>query len=179
LTRGAFYRERMLMSRKLLCAAYASIALVALIATWSQNILFFKGGGSLMGFWEATKANPASRSITVDIALLLLSVAILMVIEARRLGVKFVWAYIIGGFLIAISVTFPLFLLARELRLCEVGCDRAEKCRLDPACRARRLHAGVHHLGRRFLTANRCQRRSLHARSSRRSRRRRSGCPCR
>jgi Terpene cyclase DEP1 len=113
----AFYRERMLMSRKLLCAAYASIALVALIATWSQNILFFKGGGSLMGFWEATKANPASRSITVDIALLLLSVAILMVIEARRLGVKFVWAYIIGGFLIAISVTFPLFLLARELRL--------------------------------------------------------------
>jgi hypothetical protein len=113
----AFYRERMLMSRKLLCAAYAAIALVALIATWSQNILFFNGGGSLFGFWEATKANPASRSITVDIALLLLSVAILMVIEARRLGVKFVWAYIIGGFLIAISVTFPLFLLARELRL--------------------------------------------------------------
>jgi Protein of unknown function DUF2834 len=117
LVRDAFYRERMLMSRKLLCAAYAAIALVALIATWSQNILFFNGGGSLMGFWEATKANPASRSITVDIALLLLSVAILMVIEARRLGVKFVWAYIIGGFLIAISVTFPLFLLARELRL--------------------------------------------------------------
>jgi hypothetical protein len=113
----ALYRERMLMSRKLLCAAYAAIALVALIATWSQNILFFNGGGSLLGFWEATKANPASRSITVDIALLLLSVAILMVIEARRLGVKFVWAYIIGGFLIAISVTFPLFLLARELRL--------------------------------------------------------------
>jgi hypothetical protein len=113
----ALYRERMLMSRKLLCAAYAAIALVALIATWSQNILFFNGGGSLFGFWEATKANPASRSITVDIALLLLSVAILMVIEARRLGVKFVWAYIIGGFLIAISVTFPLFLLARELRL--------------------------------------------------------------
>jgi hypothetical protein len=117
LTRGAFYRERMLMSRKLLCAAYAAIALVALVATWSQNILFFRGGGDFMGFWEATKANHASRSITVDIALLLLAVAILMVIEARRLGVKFVWAYIIGGFLIAISVTFPLFLLARELRL--------------------------------------------------------------
>jgi hypothetical protein len=107
----------MLMSRKLLCAAYVAIALVALVATWSQNILFFNGGGSFLGFWEAAKANPASRSVTVDIALLLLSVAILMVIEARRLGVKFVWAYILGGFLIAISVTFPLFLLARELRL--------------------------------------------------------------
>ena len=40
-----------------------------------------------------------------------------MVIEARRVGVKFVWAYILGGFLIAISVAFPLFLIARELRL--------------------------------------------------------------
>ncbi len=105
------------MSRKVLCTVYAAISLVALIATWSQNILFFRGGGSFMGFWEATKANPASRSITVDISLLLLAVAILMVIEARRLGVRFVWAYILGGFLIAISVTFPLFLLARELRL--------------------------------------------------------------
>lgn len=40
-----------------------------------------------------------------------------MVIEARKHGVRFVWAYIVGGALIAISVTFPLFLLARELRL--------------------------------------------------------------
>ena len=105
------------MSRTLLCTVYAAISLVALIATWSQNIVFFRGGGSFMGFWEATKANPAAKSITVDIALLLLAVAILMVIEARRLGIKFVWAYILGGFAIAISVTFPLFLLARELRL--------------------------------------------------------------
>ena len=107
----------MLVSRKVLCAVYIAIALVALIATWSQNILFFNGGGSFLGFWEATKTNPASRSITVDIALLLLSVAILMVIESRRVGVKYVWAYILAGFLIAISVAFPLFLLARELRL--------------------------------------------------------------
>jgi hypothetical protein len=107
----------MLMSRKLLCATYAAIALVALIATWSQNILFFQDGGSFFGFFEALKVNPSSRSITVDITLFLLAAAILMVIEARRLGVKYVWAYIIGGWLIAISVTFPLFLLARELRL--------------------------------------------------------------
>lgn len=107
----------MLMSRRILCVVYAAIALVALIATWSQNILFFSQGGSFMGFWEAAKAGPASKSIMVDIALLLLAVAILMVIEARRLRIKYVWAYILGGFAIAISVTFPLFLLARELRL--------------------------------------------------------------
>jgi hypothetical protein len=107
----------MLVSRKVLCAVYIAIALVALVATWSQNIVFLNGGGSFLGFWEATKTNPATRSITVDIALFLLAAAILMVIEARRVGVKYVWAYILVGFLIAISVAFPLFLLARELRL--------------------------------------------------------------
>jgi hypothetical protein len=35
-----------------------------------------------------------------------------MVIEARKHGVRFVWAYIVGGLAIAISVTFPLFLIA-------------------------------------------------------------------
>jgi len=105
------------ISRKLLCAVYAVIALVALVATWSQNIAFLRGGGTFLSFWEATKANAATRSITVDIALFFLAAAFLMVIEARRVGVKYVWAYILGGLLVAISVTFPLFLLARELRL--------------------------------------------------------------
>ncbi len=105
------------MSRKLLCAVYAGIALVALVATWSQNIVHVRNGGSFLGFFETLKANPSSRGITADIFLLGLAVTILMVIEARRVGVKFVWAYILGAFVIAISVAFPLFLLARELRL--------------------------------------------------------------
>jgi len=49
--------------------------------------------------------------------LFFLAAAILMVIEARKHGVRFVWAYILGGFAIAISVTFPLFLIAREIRV--------------------------------------------------------------
>jgi hypothetical protein len=107
----------MLVSRKVLCTVYVAISLVALVATWSQNILFLQSGGSFLGLFQALKVSPASRSITVDIALFFLAVAILMVIEARRVGVKYVWAYIVAGFLIAISVAFPLFLLARELRL--------------------------------------------------------------
>lgn len=107
----------MLMSRKVLCGVYAAIAIVALVATWSQNIIHFGNGGSLLEFFEDLKVNPASRSIMGDIALFFLAAAILMVVEARKHGVKYVWAYILGGFVIAISVTFPLFLIARELRL--------------------------------------------------------------
>lgn len=105
-------------SRKVLCAAYAAIAVTALIATWRQNLAYQNGAADFFSsFWRETKVTPASRSITVDILLFFLAAAILMVIEARKHGVRLVWAYIVGGVFIAISVTFPLFLIARELRM--------------------------------------------------------------
>lgn len=106
--------------RTWLVVAYSLISVAALAATWSQNLAYFGGdggGSAFLTFWQETKVNPASRSITVDIGFFLLAAAIFMVIEARRLGVGFVWLYILGGFLIAISVTFPLFMIAREYRL--------------------------------------------------------------
>ncbi|CAM2758579.1 DUF2834 domain-containing protein [Mycobacterium intermedium] len=105
-------------SRKILCAVYGAIALAALIATWSQNVAYLDQSASFMSaFLDDSKVTPASRSVTADILLFLLAAVILMVIEARKHGVKFVWLYVAGGFAIAISVTFPLFLIARELRM--------------------------------------------------------------
>ncbi|HTQ19312.1 DUF2834 domain-containing protein [Mycobacterium sp.] len=101
-------------SRKILCVVYGAISLAALVATWSQNVAYFD---KPTRFLLDSKVTPASRSLTVDLLLFLLAAAILMVLEARRHGVKFVWLYIAGGFAIAISVTFPLFLIARELRM--------------------------------------------------------------
>lgn len=118
-------RAGMPTSSKVLCGVYAAIAVAALIATWSQNLAYSGHGADLLRvFWEDTKANPASRSITADIALFLLAAAVLMVAEARKHGVKYVWVYIVGGFLIAISVTFPLFLIAREVRLSRTEANR-------------------------------------------------------
>jgi Terpene cyclase DEP1 len=105
-------------SRKVLCIVYGAIAVAALIATWSQNLAYFdKPARFLLDFLNDSKVTPASRSLTVDILLFALAATILMVIEARKHGVKFVWLYIAGGFAIAVSVTFPLFLIARELRI--------------------------------------------------------------
>jgi hypothetical protein len=105
-------------SSKVLCAIYGVIAIAALIATWSQNIAYFDDPGGFLGhFFIDSRVTPASRSLTVDIVLFFLAAAFLMVTEARKHGVKYVWAYIAGGFAIAISVTFPLFLIARELRV--------------------------------------------------------------
>lgn len=51
----------------------------------------------------------------------MLAAVIWMVLEARRVGVRFVWLYVLFAMTIAISVTFPLFLVARERRLATRG----------------------------------------------------------
>lgn len=111
----------MTRARLNLTVFYGLVAIVALAATWSQNLFYFQGGhgpaDGLMAFVRFvtdTRVNPATRSVTVDLALVCLAAMTFMILEARRLGIRYVWAYVALGFLVAISVTLPLFLIARE-----------------------------------------------------------------
>jgi Protein of unknown function DUF2834 len=108
-------------SSKIVCAVYGAIAIAALIATWSQGLAYLHSLSGQIDFWVDAKVTPASRFIAVDIIYFALAAAVLMVIDARRLGIEFVWAYILGGIFIAISVAFPLYLIARELRVGRTG----------------------------------------------------------
>jgi Terpene cyclase DEP1 len=106
-------------SSKVLCVVYGGIALAAPVATWTQNTAYFHAGMGrfLADFLADVAVTPASRSITCDILYFFLAAAIFMVVEARRHGIRLVWAYILAGMFIAISVAFPLFLIAREMRV--------------------------------------------------------------
>ena len=105
---------------------YLGIATLALVACWRQNLAFVSNAATnplsgFIQFWPALLANPATTSITIAIFLFGLAAVMWMVIEARNLGIRYVWLYVILGFVIAISVTFPLFLVARERRLEQLG----------------------------------------------------------
>jgi len=111
----------MSVQQRMLVGFYVLVALAGLYTTWSQNLQLMTPG---MGpfdpytvFLEQTRVNAASRSITLDLGFFLLAAVAFMVIEARRLGVRFVWLYVILAFAVAISVLFPLFMAARELRI--------------------------------------------------------------
>lgn len=109
----------MKISRKALCLAYGLLAVLALVGTWGNNVQYLPLGflGANLRFWQDTLANPASRSITADVLFLFVAVSVWMFLEARRLGMRGAWLYVILGVFIAISVTFPLFLLNRERAL--------------------------------------------------------------
>lgn len=114
----------MARNRQYLCLFYGLVATVAFIATWIELLGHFGAltgidgiGASILRFVSDTQASQASRTVTIDLLLLSLAAMTFMVLEARRLGIRFVWAYIALGFLLAMSVTFPLFMIARERHL--------------------------------------------------------------
>ena len=105
-------------SRKMLIGVYASTALVALALTWRNGAPYLHSPAALFtAFWQDVKANNATRFITVDILWFGFAAAVWMVIEARKHQIRFVWAYILAFPLVDVSVAFPLFLIARELRI--------------------------------------------------------------
>lgn len=118
-------------ARTRLCAAYLAIAILALLGTWRQNLAFMAEptvgfAKGFAAFWPALLVNRATTSITIDIFMFGLAALVWMVLEARRLGMRGVWLYFFFGLTIAISVTFPLFLLARERRLAALGASEPD-----------------------------------------------------
>jgi hypothetical protein len=109
------------MSRfdKFLCAIYALIAVLALYATWVNNLAFLAlpEGRSIQAWIDGVYANYAAASFTNDLLFLCAAVCVFIVVEGRRLKIRFYLAYILLSGPTAISFTFPLFMIARQIAL--------------------------------------------------------------
>jgi Terpene cyclase DEP1 len=103
---------------KLICATYAAIGLLAIPATWINNIAFMQQpNNSFTDFINAAYVNAAAASLSNDLLFIAIAASMFMAIEGKRVGVRYVWLYLILSGVVAISFTFPLFLLARHLKL--------------------------------------------------------------
>jgi hypothetical protein len=56
-------------------------------------------------------------SLTVDLLVAAVAGSIFILIEARRLGMRFGWLYVVLSALTAFAFTFPLFLAMRQRRM--------------------------------------------------------------
>lgn len=113
---------------------YLGLAAVALVGTWSQNILFFREAGttSALAFIEACFANHAAASISIDILLFATSAFVFMGVEAKRLKIPHFWLYVVLSLVVAVAVAFPLFMAVRQQRLAWEAAGGLAPGRTDP-----------------------------------------------
>jgi hypothetical protein len=104
---------------KVECLAYGLIAVVALIGTqWALVEGIRTAEGSLVKqMWADLTANPAVVFTTIDLFMVFFAALIFMIVEGRRVRLRWVWLYPVLSIGIGVSFGFPLFLLARRLRL--------------------------------------------------------------
>jgi uncharacterized membrane protein YdfJ with MMPL/SSD domain len=93
------------------------------VGTWTYNFAFMAEHGGHFDplLWvRGGFASTASSSIAMDFYVSFAAGLVFMLAEARRLGMKRVWIYVLllG---VAWAMAFPLFLLARERHLSRAG----------------------------------------------------------
>jgi hypothetical protein len=98
-----------------LAVVYVLIAIGGLIVTWSFNALAIVQMRDYLG--DLFTSGPAVSSIGFDLLFVAAAGSIFIIVEARRLGMRFGWLYVVASGLTAFAFTFPLFLAMRQRAL--------------------------------------------------------------
>jgi hypothetical protein len=98
-----------------LALAYLTLSIVGLVGTFAFNALAVVQMRDYLG--DLVSSGPAVSSIGVDLLVVAAAGCVLIVVEARRIGMKRAWLYIVLSGVTAFAFTFPLFLAMRERHL--------------------------------------------------------------
>lgn len=98
-----------------LAFVYLLLAVGGLIGTWTFNVFAIVQMADFIG--DLVTSGPAVSSITVDLLVVAIAGSIFIIVEARRLGMRFGWLYVVAAGLTAFAFTFPLFLAMRQRHL--------------------------------------------------------------
>lgn len=85
------------------------------MGTWVFNAFAIVQMRDFVG--DLVSSGPAVSSITVDLLVVAIAGSIFILVEGRRLGMRFAWVYVVLSGLTAFAFTFPLFLAMRQRRL--------------------------------------------------------------
>lgn len=94
---------------------YLLLAVAGLIGTWTFNVLAIVQMVDFIG--DLVSSGPAVSSISVDLMVAAIAGSVFIIVEARRIGMRFGWLYVVASGLTAFAFTFPLFLAMRQRHL--------------------------------------------------------------
>jgi hypothetical protein len=99
---------------------YGASAAAGAVVPWYYNMKYMQESGALLTpqAWLAGGfINALTASITTDFLIGTTPVLVWMAVEARRLGMRHWWFYVVTTFLVAFAFACPIFLFMREARL--------------------------------------------------------------
>jgi hypothetical protein len=98
---------------------FAVLALAGAIVPWTYNLEFMQGGAGfdLVEFFASGFVNPGAASLTVDLMIGSSAFLLFMILEARRLKMRWWGLYVLVSYCVAFACAAPLFLMMRERHL--------------------------------------------------------------
>ena len=90
---------------------YLTLSGIGLVTALVFNGLATMNGQDYVGAWFGSAVDWV---LSADLSVVAIAVVVFMLAEARRLGMKRVWIYLVLSGFTAMAFTFPLFLAMRE-----------------------------------------------------------------
>ena len=94
------------------------LSIIGLITAGVFNGIASKTGQNYLDAWFGSAVDWV---LSLDILIVAIAGSAFMIFEARKLGMKRVWLYIVLSGVTAFAFTFPLFLAMREKRLASLA----------------------------------------------------------
>ncbi|QLE74784.1 DUF2834 domain-containing protein [Streptomyces rectiverticillatus] len=113
-----------------LCVFYALFAFGGLVTMGALAVAFVRRNANagpadvIRNFLHDATTNLASQFIYADLVLIWLGLAAFMIVESRRLGIRYVWAYIVGAPALALCASFAVFMYVRQLKIAALDEER-------------------------------------------------------
>lgn len=108
-----------------LALTWLALAIAGLALSTVFNAMSVAQARNFFADW--VESGPAVSSLTVDLLIVAVAGSILVIVEARRLGMRFGWLYLVVSGVTALAFGFPLFLAMRERHLAASRGERPQR----------------------------------------------------
>ncbi|BDS51071.1 DUF2834 domain-containing protein [Rhodoluna lacicola] len=90
------------------------LSAIGLITAWYYNGIAVMKAQDYLAAWFGSEVDLV---LSLDLTIVAIAGSAFMIFEAKRLGMKRVWLYLLLSGVTAMAATFPFFLAMRELKI--------------------------------------------------------------
>lgn len=93
---------------------FLTLSIIGFVTAWYFNGIAVMNAQDYLGAWFGSEVDWV---LSIDLTIVAIAGSAFMIFEAKRLGMKRVWLYLLLSGVTAMAATFPFFLAMRELKL--------------------------------------------------------------